>query len=116
MKHADLQTLLTKPAVAKRNQHLLASASSGAEPEPTVCHEPMAAAQRETGHTGRISVCITSFRKRLLDPDNLCPKYFIDCLRYAGLIPNDRQQDIDLHVSQIKVQQGAHTEIIVERL
>jgi len=57
-------------------------------------------------------------RVRLLDP---CAKYgsckaLIDGLRFAGLIRNDREEDITLEVSQVKV---AHfkdetTEIILE--
>jgi hypothetical protein len=57
----------------------------------------------EEGYTGRFHIRVVSFRRRLLDPDNLCPKYFIDCLRYAGFIPNDRQEDINLEVRQEKV-------------
>lgn len=81
---------------------------SGAEPEPAVCNGPLAEGQGEKRNTGKITVRITSFRTRLLDPDNLCPKYFIDGLRYAGLIPDDRPQDINLEVAQEKV--GARTE------
>lgn len=69
----------------------------------TVRHEPVAAAPRENEDAGRIRVCVTRFGRRLLDPDNVCPKYFIDCLRYAGLIPDDRAQDITLEVRQEKV-------------
>lgn len=34
-------------------------------------------------------VRVTSYRKRPLDDDNICEKYVVDCLRYAGLIPGD---------------------------
>jgi len=77
--------------------------AKAAKPQRAVCNEPVATTTREGGHTGRIRVRITSLRRRLIDPDNLCPKYFIDCLRYAGLIPNDRAQDIILEVEQFKV-------------
>lgn len=72
------------------------------EPQQAVCDEPVAEAQRETKYPSRTFVRITAFRRRLLDPDNLCPKYFIDGIRYAGLIPNDRPQDIILEVRQEK--------------
>lgn len=78
-------------------------AASSAKPKPIVRDEPVAEAAREIRHSGQIHVRITSFRSRLLDPDNLCPKYFIDCLRYSGLIPDDRAQDIALEVRQEKV-------------
>jgi hypothetical protein len=63
-------------------------------------------------------VRIISFRRRLIDPDNLCPKWFIDCLRYWGYIQDDRPQDIVLEVSQEKVQTKAdeHTRIEIEPL
>lgn len=70
--------------------------------EPAVCDEPLATEAREGGDTGRVRVSVISFRKRLCDPDNLCPKYFIDCLRYAAIIRDDRPQDIELSVSQEK--------------
>lgn len=64
----------------------------------------------------RVRVRVTSFRVRLLDPDNLCPKYFIDCLRYANCIRDDRQQDITLEVRQEKVESKLleRTEIVIE--
>lgn len=105
------EKLASNPALRRLNHHLTCP-PRGAEPQPIVCHEPVAAAQREISHSGRISVRVTSFRRRLCDPDNLCPKYFIDCLRYAGLIPDDRPQDIDLQVSQVKTNQN-YTEICV---
>lgn len=77
--------------------------SQTAEPERPVRHEPVGAPQGEAKNTNRIRVRITGFRRRLLDPDNLCPKYFIDCLRYAELIPNDRAEDISLEVKQVKI-------------
>lgn len=87
--------------------------SSSAKPEQAVCHEPVAEAVRENADAARVSIRITSYRRRLLDPDNLCPKYFIDCLRYAGLIKNDREQDIELTVrqSKVKTKQEERTEI-----
>jgi hypothetical protein len=87
--------------------------SSGAKPEPIVRHEPVGSSPRETQNPGRIVVRIVSFRQRLLDPDNLCPKWFIDGLRYAGLIPGDREEDITLEVRQFKVRDkaGERTEI-----
>lgn len=74
-----------------------------AEPEPAVCDEPVATTSREACDSMRVRVRITAFRVRLLDPDNLCPKYFIDCLRYANCIRDDRPQDITLEVTQEKV-------------
>lgn len=74
-----------------------------AKPEQTVCHDSLGKETRETQGTTRIAIRISSFRQRLVDPDNLCPKYIIDGLRYAGLIPNDREEDISLTVEQRRV-------------
>lgn len=73
----------------------------------------MAALEGETLHPNSVHVIIVSYRRRLLDPDNLCPKYFIDCLRYAGIIKNDTPDDIHLHVGQrkVKTKQEERTEI-----
>lgn len=77
--------------------------TSRAFPQPIVCHEPMAAKEREISHTKRLHVSVTSYRKRLCDADNLCPKYFIDCLRYCEAIKDDSAKHITLEVNQVKV-------------
>ena len=80
---------------------------SSAQLESPVCDEPVAEAQRAAknavGSLGRIKVCITSYRQRLLDPDNFAAKYFIDALRYAGAIPDDREEDIIIETRQVRV-------------
>jgi len=90
--------------------------TQGSEPERPVCNESVGKEAGEMGHSATVHVRITSFRTRLLDPDNLCPKYFIDCLRYSGLIPNDRAEDITLEVRQFKVKTNERTEIEIEKL
>lgn len=89
--------------------------ASSAKPEPPVRHEPVAEEKGEAENPTRFLVCITSFRRRLIDPDNLVPKFFIDCLRYCGAIPNDSAKEIELSVSQHKVHSSAceRTEIEV---
>jgi len=57
---------------------------------------------------------ITSRRVRLLDPDNLFPKYLIDALRYEGLIPNDTTEDIILEVRQEKVARKKEEGTVIE--
>lgn len=88
--------------------------SSRPKPEQVVCHEPVAKKTGEAGYPDRVRVSITSFRIRLCDPDNLCPKYFVDCLRYAGLIKNDRPEDIVLEVRQQKVAHKSEEGTLVE--
>jgi hypothetical protein len=63
----------------------------------------------------RLRVTITSYRRRLLDPDNPCPKFLIDALRYAHLIPDDSPAYITLEIRQklvdTKAQEGTLVEI-----
>ena len=56
------------------------------------------------GTARRIRVKFTCWRKRLLDTDNKFGsiKYSLDALRYAGLLKDDRECDIELIVEQIK--------------
>jgi Holliday junction resolvase RusA-like endonuclease len=100
-----------------RNPNLYQSGGSTPRPklERTVPHVALAADQGKEGHSGRIQICITSYRRRPLDPDNLAGgcKYFVDCCRYAKLIPDDRQQDIDFIAKQreVKKKEDERTEI-----
>jgi hypothetical protein len=105
----------TKEDLAAYEARQAGRSSSRAVPEPPVRHEPVAAAEGEAENTDRVRVCVAGFRRRLCDPDNLCPKYFIDCLRYAGFIPDDRERDITLEVRQEKVKTKAEerTEITI---
>lgn len=86
--------------------------SSRAKPQCPVQDEPVAEAKGEGENASRVRVRIVSYRKRLVDPDNLCPKYFVDCLRYAGLLKDDSARHVALTVEQIKVKAGGErTEI-----
>lgn len=48
-------------------------------------------------------VRVTSFRKRLLDEDNLCEKYHVDLCRYAGVLPCDSPDKVKIEVGQKKI-------------
>ena len=89
--------------------------AKGAKPERVVRNEQMEKASRKESDSIRRQVRIVSFRQRLLDIDNLYGgvKYFVDSLRYAGLIRNDDPESISLIVSQVKVKtkQEERTEI-----
>lgn len=54
------------------------------------------------GDTRRFLVRITSYRRRLIDQDNLCEKYVVDCCRYAGLLPGDGPGQTEIEVRQFK--------------
>lgn len=78
---------------------------SGAVVECGVQKQPLVASQgKEKSPSGPFyRVTITSWRTRLTDPDNLCPKFLIDAMRYENLIPDDSPAHIVLQVQQIKV-------------
>ena len=94
--------------------HKVGGAASRAEPQPPLRDEPLAAPPREARHAGRVRVSVVSYRARLCDPDNLCPKYFIDCLRYAGLIADDSPECITLEVRQVRCARAdERTELVI---
>lgn len=66
----------------------------------------------------RPKIHFTLYRVALLDPDNkwASVKFLLDAMRYAGLIPNDRECDIEMIVTQQKVAhrhlEGTRVEIL----
>ena len=62
----------------------------------------------------RRHVSIISFRRRLIDSDNLCPKFHVDGLRLAGIIADDSAKHIILEVSQQKVRTRAEECTMIE--
>jgi len=88
--------------------------ASSAKPQPIIRHEPLGAAEGEAQNSGRLLVSITSYRTRLLDPDNLCGKYFLDSVRYSQLIKDDKPDCIDFKISQVKVKTKAQEKTEIE--
>jgi hypothetical protein len=77
-------------------------------------HEPLAAAQAKAQDSKRVLVRVTSVRKRLLDEDNLCEKFHIDCCRYAGLIRDDNPAATKIEVNQRKARKNEAERTIIE--
>lgn len=75
--------------------------------------QPLGEEEGEGESPGRIAVRFISRRVRLLDPDNLTPKYVLDGLRYSGLIYDDRATDITFSCEQEKVAHRAEEETII---
>lgn len=71
--------------------------------------------ETERGHPVRFHVVVTSFRRRLLDEDNLCEKYVVDCCRYSGLVSFDSPETTRITVSQQKVtrEEDERTEVTI---
>ena len=79
-------------------------------PEKLVCDS-----KGEAQSTGRVALVFTLRRVRLLDP---CAKYgsckaLIDGLRYAGILYDDREEDITLEVNQEKVRHFKDEETLI---
>ena len=68
--------------------------------------------QKRTGE--HFLVRVTSIRKRLLDYDNLCEKYHVDLLRYAGIILGDCPAETQIEVRQEKAEKGEPEEVRIE--
>ena len=79
-----------------------------------VRNEPLAETERKTLYTGKVLVRITSYRRRLLDRDNLCGKYFLDAARYSRIICDDTPEDIEYQISQFKVKKAEDEETQIE--
>lgn len=85
------------------------SSSRNSKPKRTVRNEPLAKNEGKEENAGRIHIRFTVKRKRLIDPDNIVAKYLIDCLRYAGAIPDDRAKDVTLEIKQEKTREEEET-------
>ena len=66
----------------------------------------LAKSQGEKSNTGRVHLCIVRIAKRMLDPDNISPKWIIDCLRSSRIIQGDEPDKITLQVEQRKCAKG----------
>jgi hypothetical protein len=62
----------------------------------------------------RVLVRVTAFRVRLLDEDNLCEKYHVDCCRYAGVIPGDAPHQTKIETTQQKVRTKDQERVLIE--
>ncbi len=77
-------------------------------------HEPLAKGQVQEAATARVFVRVTSVRKRLLDEDNLCEKFHVDCCRYAGLLLSDAPGKTSIKTTQRQAGKGEKEHIIIE--
>lgn len=82
--------------------------------EPDPGNSALPALQDEARPARRIHVRIVSVRKRLCDPDNLSPKWLLDCLRYCGAIRDDTPEEITLETTQRKAKKGEQEHTVIE--
>ena len=84
--------------------------------EPPLLNEPLSEVEGKEGDSSRLLVLIESVRGKLLDTDNLYggAKFYCDFLRYAGVIPEDTEAEIELKVTQRKKKKGEEEKTIIE--
>lgn len=82
--------------------------------EPNPKPRTLGSSKAEALDTGRILVRVTSVRKRLLDEDNLCEKYHVDCLRYSGLLLTDAPEAVQIITTQRKCEKGEEEHTLIE--
>lgn len=71
--------------------------------------------KKAQGRAGtRFLVRVTSVRRRLLDEDNLCEKYHVDLLRYAGVIASDSPGSCRIETTQRKAEKGEAEMTVLE--
>jgi hypothetical protein len=85
----------------------------GPVPKPAPEPEPVGPGPAKEAYPGKYAVCVVSYRRRLLDEDNLCPKYHIDSLRYAGLLPSDAPDKATIKTSQVQVRTKAEERTVI---
>ena len=95
---------------------VLQSYNTGKTPklESYLSNAALGAPQVQKGTSPNFLVRVTSYRKRLLDEDNLCEKYHVDLCRYAGIIPGDQASETKIEVRQKKVGKTETEKILIE--
>ena len=116
MNEADLANLgfVKQPDGSWSARSLVDTGLPAAKPQPGVVPSLAGSPQDEARGTDRVRVTITTYRRRLLDPDNAVCKWTIDCLRREGYLRDDTANDIALDLRQVKVQTKAEEGTLIE--
>lgn len=96
----------------------LSDLSQSPESEPIIRYELLDEGKGETPNAERYIILVRSYRcGTQCDHDNLVEKYFIDALRYAGIIPEDTTKEvISLTIGKkVKTKKEERTEIEIVR-
>lgn len=59
-------------------------------------------------------VRVTSFRRKLIDEDNLCEKYHVDLCRYSGALFGDEAGTTKIETSQIKIGKEEKERVLIQ--
>ena len=84
------------------------------QPQPAIIIGAVGKEEAEGRYIQRNLVRITSYRCRLLDPDNLCVKYHIDAIRLAKIIKDDTAEDIEIILRQVKTKTRKEEKTVIE--
>lgn len=79
--------------------------------------EPVLAPKASFRYTGRCTIRVKVYRKRLADPDGNVPKWHVDALRMSLLIKDDSAKEVDYYFEgQEKVErdEDERVEIVLE--
>ncbi len=120
MSRIKLDELLENTSASFRKLNAGILHDRGETPGPVVERDPrhgaLAAPKAQASSAGKFFIRVVSYRRRLLDEDNLAEKYFVDCLRYSGLIPGDSPDRCRIVTTQEKVgsKEEERTEITVD--
>lgn len=59
----------------------------------------------------RCRIVVTAYYRRHVDPDNICPKYFIDKLKGFGIIPDDSSKYVESFEKRVVVVENWEPEV-----
>jgi len=104
-----------EPTLKPNANHQTNNPGTIAKLEQDTRHGSLAEKPIETHTASRVHIRFESVRKRLLDPDNICEKWTLDCLRYIGVIRGDEPDKITLETTQRRANKGEEerTEITI---
>lgn len=76
--------------------------------------DPLGKARVQKDPQGKFLVRLVSVTNRLYDEDNICEKYHVDILRYAGVLPSDAPGKATIQTLQRKCKKGEEPHVEIE--
>lgn len=103
MTNEDLKTILGKKGYGVASslgksslRSEIGGKGSRADMEPCSGLQPIPEKGATLSYSGRCSISVKVYRRKLTDPLGDCTKYHVDSLRYAGLIRDDSDAEISI--------------------
>lgn len=100
--------LFSDVSIKADNQASTPKLECSAEPKPLAARKAKKADRRF------FFIRVTSFRRRLLDEDNLCEKFHVDLCRYVGVLPDDSAAKARIVTTQEKVSRAEEERTEIE--